>query len=89
MGINQFKTYALRTMCEAHLWKVGEEDIFTLKGCTYKIGLVNRGSGIYAFTLTQIYPGAPEGEQEGTPMYFQDMGRLFHHIFDSRWISYE
>ena len=80
MGINEFRTYALQTMCEAHLWKIGEEDTFTLKGWTYHITLEYRGANNYPFVL-RVNNGSK-------PMYFQTIGRLFHHIFESRMISY-
>lgn len=85
MSINEFRAYALRTMCEAHLWKTYEQDFFNLRGYNYKIKKEAPG----AFSLTQRYPGAPDGCKEGEPMIFPDMGRLFHHLFDSRMISYE
>ena len=74
MGINQFKTYALQTMCEEHLWKVGESDTFKLKDWEYKIEKTDKG-----YTLTT----------NGTTFNeFPTMGKLFHYMFDSRWISY-
>ena len=85
MGINQFKTYALRTMCEAHLWKIGEEDIFFLKGWEYRIVLVRLGASNYAFTLQKRV----KGRDWTTPLYFKDLGRLFHDLFRNLCISYE
>ena len=79
MGINEFRHYALRTMCEAHLWGIGEEDTFTLKGWTYRITLAQRAKD-YPFVL-YVNNGSK-------PMYFPTIGRLFHHIFKSRMISY-
>lgn len=80
MGINEFRYYALRTMCEAHLWGIGEEDTFTLKGLTYNIKLEYRGANFYPFVL-RVNNGSK-------PMCFRTIGELFHHIFESRMISY-
>lgn len=78
MGINEFRHYALRTMCEAHLWGVGEEDTFTLNGWNYSITR-DQSARVYPFVLRV---------NKSTPRYFPDMGRLFHYIFESRMISY-
>ncbi len=82
MGINEFRAYALRTMCEEHLWNYGEQDVFALKGWMYRIRREDDGR----FSLSY---GHVKNEEWPTPMYFPNMARLFHHIFQSRMISYD
>ena len=62
-------------MCEAHLWKIGEKVTFTLKGWSYNITLRDD----FSFVLRK---------NQGEPIYFRTLGRLFHYIFESRMISY-
>ena len=81
MGINEFRAYALRTMCEEHLWGFGEEDVFTLKGYEYRIRLESDGR----FSLSVHLP---KNKEWSKPYYFPTMGRLFCHIFERNLLSY-
>lgn len=80
MGINQFKAFALETLCEAHLWNIAESTIFTLMGVEYRIERVREGWSLETrnkvrdtWNKARIYP---------------DAGRLFNHLFSDRLISF-
>ena len=81
MGINEFRAFALQTLCEAHNWEPMQTEFFTLKGWEYRIRKEPDGM----FSLTEraskydMWPGPDE---------FKTMGRLFAFIFASRCISY-
>ena len=80
MTIEQFKTFALQTMCEAHLWKIGESNTFTLRVLTTKLSDARLGG--------RWRPGTKFGRngtnRASTPM----RGRLFNHLFSDRAISF-
>lgn len=81
MSINEFRTYALRTLCEEHLWKPLESDFFTLRGREYRIMMEPDGT----FTLTTR---VSKHDMWPAPKTFPTMGRLFVHLFRSCMISY-
>ena len=82
MTINQFKTFALETMCEEHLWKPGEATTFTLRGWGYKI---EKGRD----NLFHLYCNGSKKEGEWSRHdAFPTTNKLFHHIFLMRCISY-
>lgn len=80
MGINQFKTFALETLCEAHLWKMGESTSFSLIGVDYKIERVPAGWALYSFNKVK--------KEWNLPRVYPTCGRLFNHIFSDRVISF-
>ena len=81
MTINQFKSFALQSLCEEHLWKDGETQEFTLMSWRYKI---EKKDGLY-----HLYcDGSNENEGEWARHdAFPTLGLLFNSIFTSRWIS--
>ena len=81
MTIGQFKTFALESMCEAHTWKNGETYDFTLKGWRYTIKKEGRLFHLYTY-------GAHKAEEFARHDAFKTLPRLFHDIFNMRYISY-
>lgn len=80
MGINEFKTFALQTMCEAHLWKPGERTVFSLKGREY---LIVKWENNWSLAERKS-----KYDMWGAPIEFPDSNRLFRYIFNNRLISY-
>ena len=80
MGINQFKTFALETMCEAHLWNEDESTIITLLGVKYRITRTIAGWNLE--TWNKVKKGW------NSPRKYPDAGRLFNHLFSDRLISF-
>ncbi len=80
MGINQFKTFALETLCEAHLWNYNESTAFKLLGVDYKIERIAEGWALYSYNKVR--------KDWNKPRVYPDAGRLFRHLFSDRVISY-
>lgn len=80
MTIGQFKTFALQTMCEAHLWKIGEFNTFTLVGIDYKIERCEAGWSLETWNKVR--------QKWNEPRIYPDAGRLFNHLFSDRVISF-
>ena len=80
MSINQFKTFALATMCEAHLWKIGESSIFTLMGVEYRIERTREGWSLETWNKVR--------DTWNKAKIYPDAGRLFNHLFSDRLISF-
>ena len=74
MLVADFKMYALRTLTEEHLWKVGESDEFTLLG--YKYAIEKLSDVCWSLTYKTI-------NRRET---FSTMNRLFHHLFEKHGI---
>ena len=69
MEIDDFKNYALRTLTEEHLWKIGEQDGFIVCHTHYIMEKIDEG----CWSLTNKANNVGET--------FSTMGRLFSHLF--------
>lgn len=71
MTIEEFKAYALRTLCEEHLWKIDEWDRFTIGQGTYELKRNDKGFQL-AVVLSKGY---------GKVKMFPRMSELFSYLF--------
>ena len=77
MGINQFRAYALKSVCDGLSLKTGECEGFRLEGWDYMIIKTKNG-----FTLVTKTKSREFNE------FFKTLPELFKYIFWSRCISY-
>lgn len=89
MTIEEFKAYALRTMLEENLWKVGESDVFTFNGVKYKLELCfkyfGKDSHSKYFSLSTFNSFENTWNKEKR---FNSLTELFRHIFRTWQIKY-
>jgi len=76
MTIEEFKSYALRTLCEEHLWKIDEWDRFTIGQGTYELKRNDKGFQL-AVVLSKRYGKMIYGKVKTFPR----MSELFSYIF--------
>lgn len=80
MTTEEFKEYALRTMLEENLWKVGESDIFTFMGVRYQIYRHLNYFDLSTFNVAK--------NDWNTPKSFKRLTELFREIFRTWQIKY-
>lgn len=74
MTTEELKKYALRTLIEEHLWKVGESDSFTYNNTKYKLEKTSDG-----FALIR---------NDKVMSFNTRMSRIFSELFRRNNISY-